>query len=261
MTQAPSKRQSGKNAFIADSLPEIGAGHETPVRHKAPFHLPVPIGRIMTSFPSSLAMYHLIEANAATVIGSMQPQHVTEYDWLMQNIRDCNTREYQARYKVFWRLGAARLSPHFCKAYFANLQAAQEDTPDVGALAKRLQATPTHKNGRKSLQFSFVTKLVHMVEPTAPIYDSLVASFYYYKEPPVRLSLARRVEDLVEFHGFLEREYQRILKKKLLARSIAEFRGKFSPRHFTDEKIIDSLLWAFVSLLKRGGLTSGQFAY
>jgi len=215
----------------------------------------------MTSFPSSLAMYHLIEANKATVIASIPRQHVTEYDWLRQNLRDCDTPEYQTRYKTFWRLGAARLSPHFCKVYFSALQASQNKTPDVGALARKLQATPTHQNGRKSLQFSFVTKLVHMVEPTAPIYDSLVASFYFYQEPTVRLTLATRVEDLVEFHKFLGREYQRILKKKLLARSIGEFRSKFNPDHFTDEKIIDSLLWAFVSLLKRGGLTSGQFAY
>jgi hypothetical protein len=261
VAQAPRKRQSGKNAFMADSLPEIGACHDTPVRHKTPFPLPVPIGRTMTSFPSSLAMYHLIQANAATVIASIPRQHVTEYDWLIQNLRDCDTPEYQARYKVFWRLGAARLSQRFCNVYFSSLQAAQKETPDIGALAKKLRATPTHKDGRKSLQFSFVTKLVHMVEPTTPIYDSLVASFYYYKEPLVRLPLAKRVEDLSEFHGFLGREYQRILKKKLLAKSIEEFRRKFSPCHFTDEKIIDSLLWAFVSLLKRGGLTSGQFVY
>jgi hypothetical protein len=48
--QAPSKRQSGKNAFIADSLPGIGACHETPVRHKALFALPARTGGTMTRF-------------------------------------------------------------------------------------------------------------------------------------------------------------------------------------------------------------------
>jgi hypothetical protein len=206
-------------------------------------------------------MYHLIETNAQTIIASIARQHVTEYDWLRQNIRDCDTLEYQTRYKAFWRLGAARLSPRFCKVYFAALLAALTNKPEVGALSEKLRATPTHQNGRKSLQFSFTTKLVHMVEPNTPIYDSLIASFYFYQEPTVRLPLAARVEDLVEFHKFLGREYQRILQKKLLAKAIRGFRQQFSPRHFTDEKIIDSLLWAFVSLLKRGGLTNGQITY
>ncbi len=37
--------------------------------------------------------------------------------------------------------------------------------------------------------------------------------------------------------------------------------GRFNPQHFTEEKMIDSLIWGYVSLLWNGGLFNGQVQY
>jgi hypothetical protein len=206
-------------------------------------------------------MYDLINAHIQTILGTIPQNHVTEYDWLIQNLNQCVTPQYQARYKNYWRLNAARLSADYCNVYFQALHAAQRHPITVANLAHQLYGTPTHGNGRRSLQFSFATKLLHMVSPDTPIYDSLVAAFYFFQEPERNLALAQRIGVLAAFYIFLGQEYQRICTNNLLSVSIQAFRQQFNPRQFTDEKVVDSLLWAFVALLRQGGVTNGTITY
>lgn len=206
-------------------------------------------------------MYQLIEKNCTAIISSIPRSHVTKYDWLMHNAALSGSPAFQTRYKNFWRLNAARLSPDYCQTYFAELRSAQLNTTSPDKVAARLFATPTHRNGRQSLQFSFATKLVHTADPTTPIYDSLIAAFYFFQEPSQKLSLPKRIAHLTAFQKFLVQEYQRILSKKLLARSISSFRKHFKAQNFTDQKVIDSLLWSFVGLLKRGEIVNRQITY
>ena len=206
-------------------------------------------------------MYHLINKNIKAVLQSTPRNHVSDYDWLRQNLNSSVDQPYQTRYKNYWRLNAARLSANFCNVYFQALQAAKRICPTAGGLTQRLYATPTHGNGRQGLQFSFATKLVHMVDPTAPVYDSLIAAFYFWQEPSRKGSVAQRIAEFAKFHTFLADEYRRILRQNLLAASIQKFRNHFNPRHFTDQKVIDSLLWAYVALLRKGGITNGTVIY
>jgi hypothetical protein len=206
-------------------------------------------------------MYHLINSHIQPVLQQIRPSWVREYDWLVSNLPNCGLPAYQRRFKVFWRLNAALLQDDFCSAYFQALDDARANPPDLAALATALHATPTHGNGRQSLQFSFASKLLHMVSPSAPIFDSLVAAFYFYEEPNRKLPLQQRIASFVGFHNFLCGEYRLVISQNLLASSIVAFRNHFNPVHFTDEKIIDSLIWGYVSWLKSGALVEGQVHY
>lgn len=206
-------------------------------------------------------MYNQINTHAQTIVSTIPAYHVNEYDWLIHHLDQCSTSDYQTRYKTYWRLGAARLSAGYGDAYFKALQAARRKAPSVTDLAMALYASPTHKNGKKSLQFSFATKLVHMVNPAIPVYDSLVAAFYFFRDPPRKLPIAQRVGALGGFHAFLQSEYDRVLKHHLLAQAITCFRQTLKPQHFTDEKVVDSLIWAYVATLWDGGITKGVILY
>jgi hypothetical protein len=46
-----------------------------------------------------------------------------------------------------------------------------------------------------------------------------------------------------------------------LHHAIQAFRQQFAPRYFTDERVIDLLIWAYVKLLKSGALTTRQIIY
>ena len=71
-------------------------------------------------------------------------------------------------------------------------------------------------------------------------------------------SLQDSIEYFFSFPNFLSAEYARILAGGLLASSILACRSQVKPQHFTDVKIIDLLIWAYVDLLNKGGLIDGR---
>jgi hypothetical protein len=124
-----------------------------------------------------------------------------------------------------------------------------------------LYDSSARRDGRQSLQFSFATKLLHMTNPVLPIFDSQIAGFYFFQETGTGLNLQQRIDGFVAFHAFLVQEYARVLRFGLLAKAIEEYRRQLKPQHVTDEKIVDSLIWAFVGLLRKGALPKGQVTY
>lgn len=206
-------------------------------------------------------MYHLNNTYSEDILSTIRPDHISEYDWLMDNMKYCREPAYQKRYRTYWRMNAARLCPAYCTAYFDQLHVAQSRKIPLSALARTLYATPTTRTGKQSLQISFASKLLHTADPHLPIYDALVRDFYFWTSPSPRQSLNGRINTLYAFYTFLEQEYQRVLTHNLLQNPIRDFRSRFTPKHFTDEKIIDSLLWAFVALLKHNAIPSGLIEY
>ena len=153
-------------------------------------------------------------------------------------------------------MNAARLSSHFHEVYFSILKDGSD--LELASVMLTLYDVSNRANGRKSLQFSFATKLLHVLNPKLPIYSSEVAAFFFYQ--PQRA--AARIDDYLSFYDFLVKEYRRIIELKLLKHAIEEFRFHLQPpEQFSDEKIIDSLIWATVGFLKEGALTTRQIVY
>jgi hypothetical protein len=206
-------------------------------------------------------MYCLINQYAETILGTILPAHVRDYDWLTQNIDDVRTSDYQRRYRSFWAMNPARLSPDFYATYFTALDEARSQAPTLETLSRKLSDASARRDGTTSFQFSFATKLLHMANPRLPIYDSKIVRFYFFGGAKTTLPLDDRIGCLVGFHGFLVQEYARVLNAGLLKTAIHAFRQQLNPQHFTDEKCIDSLLWAFVTLLEEGGVSRNQIVY
>ena len=206
-------------------------------------------------------MYSLINQFAETVVGAIPPNHVADYEWLLQNTAHLTTSDYQRKYRLYWAMNVAQLSPPFYSAYFGALDAALKQTTTLSDVTRILYDASARRDGRQSLQFSFATKLLHMANPVLPICDSQIAGFYFFQETTTSLNLQQRINGFVAFHDFLVQEYARVLESGLLAEAIQEYRRQLNPQHVTDEKIVDSLIWAFVGLLRKGALPKGQVAY
>lgn len=205
-------------------------------------------------------MYDLINGNIGIILNfiATDPKTVTEYDDLVTNLHKVATQPYQDRYGVYWVMQYPDQA--WRKVYFQELQTAllnPANPPNLAVLATKLYATPTNARGQSN-QFSFITKLVHMVDRHSPIYDSRVAAFYFFQRPDPGPT---QIQDYVNFHTFLVQEYRRVLQNGLLCHSIQSFRQRFAPKQFTDERVIDVLIWGYVGLLENGALTSSQITY
>ncbi len=210
-------------------------------------------------------MYSIICQNQKAILNRIrQKRDVDEYAWLIQTV-NCQSwpADFEGRYKVFWVMG--RVSAGYYTPYFQALRAARTQTPNLGQLCAALCpfATRKKKNSQQTiqtLQFSYPTKLCHMVSPKLPIYDSRVARFYLFQEPSTNWPLPIRVSAYVAFHDFLRSEYARILSGNLLKPAIDGFKQRFNPKEHTDEKIIDWLIWAFTDWVDSGALLKGEVA-
>jgi hypothetical protein len=163
------------------------------------------------------------------------------------------TSDYQRIYRKHWTMNQSQLSPDFYTTYFSVLDGAVKTAPTLEKVIQTLYSASVRRNGQKSIQFSFATKLLHMVDQHLPIYDSQVAEFYFFQVPTGESE--ERLAKLTRFYEFLKAEYARVLKDGLLDKSIQEVRHSFPNSKLTDEKIIDSLIWAFINLLHKGQIT------
>ena len=227
-------------------LTEGSLGRCSLLSHDLLMHLEIKI-------KEELRRYDLINQHNAEILATISPAHVADYDWLRANLHLAETHDYQQRYRTYWGMKTAHLSYSFCDAYFNILHRHLDKTPDLGDVMIELYKIPTHRNGRRSLQFSFATKLLHTINNNTPIYDSRVAQFYSLKKSKWK-PIKHRIADFVEFYQFLQTEYRRIIALDLLGPSILAFRHTFHPQYFTDEKVIDSLIWGYI---QSGGIING----
>ncbi|MCK7510858.1 MAG: hypothetical protein MZV70_46845 [Desulfobacterales bacterium] len=126
-------------------------------------------------------MYSIINQHADLLIKKISPSNDVEpYVWLMDQLHAVDVTqdaEFRHTYRNYWRLNAARLSEGYVAEYFRCMEDFKRDpeSATVESVLESLRATPTHRNGRKSMQFSLATKLVHMLRPDFPVYDSFGA--------------------------------------------------------------------------------------
>ncbi len=206
-------------------------------------------------------MYSVITTYQQAIIGSISSQDTNEYEWLRQNVAQANNASYQRRYRKFWVMRG--VSRNFYVSYFAALSAAINQPPTIGSLCQILSVSSTRSNGTQTIQFSFATKLLHMVQPQLPIYDTRVCRFYLFQQqPPTKMSPQQKTNRLINFYNFLIAEYARVINGNMLSTAIAAFRQQTNnPQLHTDVKVVDWLIWGFVGLADTGALLNGQVAY
>jgi hypothetical protein len=210
-------------------------------------------------------MYRHVNRHIGLLLDQLRrDDHVKKYDNLMHEFAKlCAPMDerFRRNYVWFWKL---RRVETWRERYFTLLQ-------NIGNQA-RLDARETLRyvcqetlgglRGGQSLEFSFATKLVHMVDPRSPICDGNVRAFYFLPDANGGGDIETRIDCRLRVYDALVNEYHRILENHLLDESIVRFRKELNPETFTDIKIIDSLIWAFVTWAGRGpAFVNGELQY
>ena len=209
-------------------------------------------------------MYSIICANAELLLrDSKLSTAVRSYSRLMDELRHTDVSrdiDYQAEYRRFWAINAARWSAGQVDHYFRLLEHEKNRaSPNVERAVRSLAKVDGEP---ATIQLSFASKLVHMIEPTAPVYDSLVAAFYHFNTPAFTTSHESRLAKLLGFYSFLESEYERVISAGIMGSALRQFRLAFpEAADFTDQKLIDFLIWTYVRVLRSGAQLRGELLY
>jgi len=213
-------------------------------------------------------MYQLINKNIENILGYIDKKNdIDPYLKMAEMFKGTNVsnnNEYKTNYRKYWQLNAARLSDHYCDHYFKVMEHYRDnDHIDIEDVVNRLYEVPSNSKEIKTLQFSFATKLLHTIDNTQPIYDSLVGDFYFFPRINLSWKYEHKLRDYKKIYYFLQKEQKRILDKGLLSESIQRFRERFSPLlYYTDQKIIDTLIWEFSKYARTGGaILLGKIQY
>jgi hypothetical protein len=211
-------------------------------------------------------MYALINKHIEKLLdGISKIRHVQPYVDIGRLFSEGNSSsdEFKANYRKFYQLNAARLSEDFCARYFQTLEQNRgSEQLNLFDVVDTLYQFPSNSKGKKAVHFSFATKLVHTVDQNSPIYDSMVAAFYFFPEIKPGWSKATKIAEYRRQYQFLEKEYKRILDDELLSTSIVAFRKRFQlDELYSDCKVIDTLLWRYTAYLKGGAIRDEQVQY
>jgi hypothetical protein len=210
-------------------------------------------------------LYSLINKYADIVINHIGVRHVQDYDWLAEKVflwDLSKSQEFKKRYSSFWRLAGAGLDENFKKEYFIYFEKNKSNRNlDPVEVTDFFYKIPRNNKGAQTVQFSFATKMVHMLNSEMPIYDKMVRNFYHMSDPPQGEDHRRKLMYCQEVYDFLVAEYDRIIKNKLLQESINKFHYQLQPKKFTPKKVIDSLIWGYISAAKGGAFLDGSFQY
>lgn len=212
-------------------------------------------------------MYALIKGNIGALLDLLDSKgSVMTYTDLLKWLRTTDVssdKAFQQSYSSYWRLNAARLNYAFYTEHFSYLERVKKKSPPtVEAVARHFLTIPSHGKTWYSVQFSFSSKLAHILNPDLPVYDSLVEAFYFLPKPPAAKQPERKLQKLLNSYHFLQDEYQRVINNQLLDSALEAFRNHFSALPpCSDAKIIDALIWAYVAYLRGGAITRGKVTY
>ena len=137
------------------------------------------------------------------------------------------------------------VSNEFMVRYFCKMNDLRNrDTCDIHALTEYLvdsNARDRYKQKTEKVQFSFVTKLLNIMNDTKyPIYDLNVATVFGFTAP-YQSDIKGKIDKYVELYEIIQNVYKEILN--VYADKIMSFRNVFDCKGVTDLRIVDIITW------------------
>lgn len=152
---------------------------------------------------------------------------------------------FQFIFRSFYRLDNAGLTKEFKKRYFELLDSKETN---IEKILKELYEIKTIRD-KKSLQLSFITKLIHTINVNEPIFDSNIASLINLRIND-KGNLDNRVKSRIEAYNKIKDFIRNLLKEDL--EIFNQLRNKFNvnSKEVSDTKVIDFILWSYGNLGK-----------
>jgi len=184
--------------------------------------------------------------NQKAIIEKIPPQMLNTYYWLQDNLHLRNVSsdaEYKRKFAGYYKMRF--VSQQYRDSFFSLFEAIKNDTElSFVDVARRLsQVDGRHK-------FSFISKMLHTIDPSRPIYDSQVdqaLQIHRTYQPNIELKI-QQDEEILKQISFV---YQCLETSAEMVEPLAAFDRIIPNRSMSIAKKLDFLLWALGGIEKK----------
>lgn len=206
-----------------------------------------------------------IKISQNDIIQSLKQEYIDVYLFLKSELEKettiTNNYLFQFVFRSFYGMNRAGLTSKFYEEYFETLEKYKRKPESFNLKKVALEfldfkSIKKKNEEKKSLQFSFLTKLYHSINMDMPIYDKYVCKTCGLSQNYI-LDESRRLESLLNAYGKIEEVYSTITKENLLSETVKEFDEKFKNPKMNVTMKYDFIFWQAGKLLeerkKKGG--------
>lgn len=155
-----------------------------------------------------------------------------------KNHKLSENRDFQKKFTSFYVM--RYVSQKFRTNFFVKMDEIKNCKPTK--LDDAIEITRDLCKGEKSLQFSFVTKMLNLADDTQyPIYDSMVAKVFGFKE--LSGDREQKLETYKERYQKIFATYSELQKDTLIQKVLTKFRTKFQCPNLSDFRVLDFICW------------------
>ncbi len=176
--------------------------------------------------------------NKAAILEKISPSMLEKYCWLEENLNKCDlsiSTEYQRRFAHYYRMRF--VSKEYRSAFFNLFEQIKNDRgTSFEVVARELYSV----DGKH--EFSFITKMLHTIDTSRPIFDSQVNAAL--KLRTYQPDFEKRLKNDCLILNQISEKYQVLMKAPEVQEILSELDSRTYPKTISDEKKIDFLLWA-----------------
>ena len=187
-----------------------------------------------------------IQNNQKAIIEKIPSKMLNTYYWLQDNLylrNISNDSEYKRKFAGFYRMRF--VSQQYRDRFFSLFEAIKNDAElSFVDVARNLSQV----DGRH--EFSFISKMLHTIDPSRPIYDSQVdqaLQIHRTYEPDIELKI-QQDEEILKQICFV---YQCLEASPEMTEPLAAFDQIIPSRTMSIAKKLDFLLWALGGIEKK----------
>lgn len=162
-----------------------------------------------------------------------------QYLYIMEQFNHVNVAEnieFQKAYRKFYRL-YRNYSDNFCKEYFTIMENLKYDKKSI-RFDNILHSVSILKN---RLEISYSSKMLHTLNPSYPIWDSIVTKKHFnIQNPPTNIE-HRELCACNKYNIYVNQFYDYLKTDE--AKAIIKYFDEKYPNNISDVKKIDFILW------------------
>ena len=176
--------------------------------------------------------------NKAAILEKISVSMLEKYCWLEENLYKCDLStdtEYQRRFVHYYRMRF--VSKEYRRAFFNLFEQIKNDqSTSFEEIARELYLID------EKHEFSFITKMLHTIDTSRPIYDSQVNAAL--KLRTYQLDFEKRLKKDKEILDRISDQYRVLMSSPEVIELETEIDSKISPKTISFEKKLDFILWA-----------------